>query len=76
MNDGESVSGPNQDNFVVETDGASDDDSQGDPGDSGDGYGITDNPGQADPPGGVGNGNSMIIDEFMLILMSLVQLAL
>ena len=74
LNDGQSGSGPIQNDIVFEGDGASDDDGEGDPGDAGDGYGISDDPDEFDPPGGIGNGNSLIIDELRLILKSLIQL--
>ena len=62
--------------IVVNVNGATDDDSGGDPGDAGDGYGISDDlvdPGDQGELNGIDNS---ILDEFMLILMSLIQLAL
>ncbi len=60
---------------IVEVNGAGDDDSGGDPGDAGDGYGITDQ-GLDGNQGGCNGVDDKILDEFMLILMSLIQLAL
>lgn len=75
MNDGESDSGPIQNGVIIEDDGAPDDDSGGDPGDAGDGYGADDDPtNQTGPGGGIGDGNSSLIREIWLILMSLSQL--
>lgn len=67
---GSSPEGP-----VVEVNGAGDDDSGGDPGDAGDGYGIIDQ-GLGGDQGGCNGADDSTLDEFMLILMSLVQLAL
>jgi len=74
LNDGQSGSGPIQNDIIFEGDGADDDDGDGDPGDAGDGYGISDDPDEFDPPGGIGNGNSLIIEELRLLLKSLIQL--
>ena len=60
---------------IVEVYGPGDDDSGGDPGDAGDGYGITDQ-GLDGNEGGCNGVDDKILDEFMLILMSLIQLAL
>ena len=72
LSEGSSPAGP-----IVEVNGGGDDDSGGDPGDAGDGYGVTD---QGDGLGGnqdgCDGGDDSILDEFMLILMSLIQLAL
>jgi hypothetical protein len=76
LNDGDSVSGPIQNGGVVEGDGAPGDDSDGDPGDSGDGYGADNQSDQVGPGGGLGNGDSIFLDEFILILMSLCKLVL
>ena len=70
MENGESVSGPIQNDIVVEDDGAPDDDNGGDPGDGGDGYGFTQEPDLIGPSGGSGNCHSLIPDELRLILMS------
>ena len=65
-----------QHDIVIHVTGAADDDQGGDPGDAGDGYGVSDQP----DDGGFLNGNegfiSSDLDEFMLILMSLIQLAI
>jgi hypothetical protein len=68
--------GSAKDQLVAETNGASGDDPEGDPGDAGDGYGIADQP---ELRGFMGVGpevDKSILDEFLLILMSLTQLAL
>jgi len=71
-----SADGSSSPGLVVHVNGATDDDSGGDPGDAGDGYGISDD---VLDPGNHGELNGIddsILDEFMLILMSLIQLAL
>ena len=60
---------------IVEVNGAGDDDSGGDPGDAGDGYGISDQ-GLDGNQGGCDGADDSILDEFILIMMSLIQLAL
>ena len=73
---GDSNSGPIPEGEVIEDDGVPDDGPpDGDPGDGGDGYGVTGDPtSQTDPGGGIGNGNSSLLDELRLILLSLSQL--
>ncbi len=71
-----STDDPSRDDNIVEVNGSSDDDTGGDPGDAGDGYGISD---QDDPMGGLGGLEGMddsAIDEYLLIMLSLIQLAL
>ena len=61
---------------VIHVNGAADDDQGGDPGDAGDGYGVSD---QSDGVGSLNGSDGIsksILDEFMVILMSLIQLAL
>ena len=65
-----------QHDVVIHVNGAVDDDQGGDPGDAGDGYGISDNPDDVGSLNGNGGFDNPILGEFMLILMSLVQLAL
>lgn len=75
INDGESDSDPIQNGVVIEEYGAPDDDTGGDPGDAGDGYGAVGDPSdQTGPGGGIGNGNSSLLGELRLILLSLSQL--
>jgi len=65
-----------QHDLIIHVTGAVDDDQDGDPGDAGDGYGISD---QTDGLGSLsGNGDldKSILGEFMLILMAMIQLAL
>ena len=73
------VNGPNQgqdpEEIIVPVNGAADDDDEGDPGDAGDGYGATLGDGFGDL-GGYNIVDKSILDELMLILMSLVQLAI
>ena len=76
INNGDSGSGPIQNDIVVEDDGAPDDDNGGDPGDGTDGYGATNQSDHMGPGGSLGNGDSLIPDEFITILMSLVKLVL
>ena len=67
------VKGPDQ---TLDVNGAADDDSGGDPGDAGDGYGY------APPPRSMvegelcGQGDRSAFERFLLILKSLIQLAL
>ena len=71
-----STDGPSRDDNIVEVNGSSDDDTGGDPGDAGDGYGIAD---PDDLTGGLGGCDGMdesILDEYLLIMLSLIQLAL
>jgi hypothetical protein len=68
--------GTSQDDVVVHVNGASDDDTGGDPGDAGDGYGITDQPELEGSLSGFDGLDDTTLDEYMLILMSLIQLAL
>jgi hypothetical protein len=74
---GSSGGSSQQDDGVVPVNGAVDDgDPEGDPGDAGDGYGIVPQPERTGFQG-AGNGSSIeILDEFILILMSLVSLVL
>ena len=68
--------GPDRDDLIIEVNGGTDDGSGGDPGDAGDGYGITD---QSTVQGNLGESSGLdnsILDEYLLILMSLIQLAL
>jgi hypothetical protein len=68
--------GSAQDDPIVEVNGGNDDGTGGDPGDAGDGYGIAD---QSDLLGNLGGSSGLddsILDEYLLILMSLMQLAL
>jgi hypothetical protein len=67
--------GASSEGLIVEVTGAGDDDSGGDPGDAGDGYGIIDQ-GLDGNHGGCNGEDDKILDELMLILMSLIQLAL
>ena len=69
------VQGPPQNEIIVPVNGADDDDSGGDPGDAGDGYGVD----QPDSGGGLGGNDGVddsVLDEIMLILTSLIRLAL
>ena len=61
--------------IIVPADGAPDDDGEGDPGDAGDGYGATIGDGSGDL-GGYDFEDKSILDELMLILTSLIQLAI
>jgi len=61
---------------VVSVTGATDDDTGGDPGDAGDGYGIVDKPEKAGSLGGSGGVDATVLDECLLVLMSLIQLVL
>ena len=75
INGGDSYSGPIPEGDVIQDDGAPGDDGEGDPGDAGDGLGIAGDPtSQSGPGGGIGNGNSILLDELRLILLSLSQL--
>ena len=60
---------------IVEVNGAGDDDSGGDPGDAGDGYGATQG-NLGGNPGGFEGVDDSIFDEYLLIMLSLIQLAL
>jgi len=67
--------GPSPNEPIVEVNGSGDDDVGGDPGDAGDGYGAT----QGDlggNPGGFAGMDDWIFDEYLLIMLSLIQLAL
>ena len=67
---------PPQNDLVVEVTGVGDDGTSGDPGDAGDGYGIID---KSDLIGKLDGSSTMkdpILDEYLLILMSLIQLVL
>ncbi len=64
-----------QHDVIIHVNGAVDDDQGGDPGDAGDGYGISDHPDDVGSLNGSGGLDNSILGEFMLILMSLVQLA-
>ena len=66
---------PSRDDNVVEVNGSSDDDTGGDPGDAGDGYGIADH-GDLGGLDGCDGMDDSIIDEYLLIMLSLIQLAL
>jgi hypothetical protein len=69
------LQGPDPEEVIVPVNGAvDDDDDEGDPGDAGDGYGATLGDG-SDALGGYDIADKSILDELMLILMSLVQLA-
>lgn len=65
-----------QHDIVIHVTGAADDDQGGDPGDAGDGYGISDQPDGIGSLNGSGGAGNSVLDEFWVILMSLVQLAL
>jgi hypothetical protein len=65
--------GNDQDEIIVPGNGADDDDSGGDPGDAGDGYGSDLNEGKLGELDGVDDSK---LDEFLQILMSLIQLAI
>ena len=62
---------------ALQVNGVTDDDTGGDPGDAGDGYGVVDD-GPIDPGyhGGYDGMDESIWDEFMTILQALIQLAL
>ncbi len=68
--------GPSQDDNIVEVSGSNDDDTGGDPGDAGDGYGISDQGDSADGLGGFDGMDDSVLDEYLLIMLSLIQLAL
>ncbi len=71
-----STDNSSRDDTIVEVNGSNDDDTGGDPGDAGDGYGISD---QDDLLGGLGGFDGMddsTIDEYLLIILSLIQLVL
>jgi len=67
------VQDPPPNEIIAPLDGGGDDDNGGDPGDAGDGYGISEQPEGLGGNDGVGDS---ILDEVMLILMSLIKLAL
>jgi hypothetical protein len=73
------INGPDQgqdpEEVICPVNGAADDDEEGDPGDAGDGYGATIGDGSGDL-GGFDNADKSILDELMLILTSLIQLAI
>jgi len=66
---------PHQDT-IIQVNGATDDGTDGDPGDAGDGYGIAEQIGSSDNVGACGCMGKSILDEYLLILMSLVQLVI
>jgi hypothetical protein len=71
-----STDGLSSDDNIVEVNGSSDDDTGGDPGDAGDGYGIADQGDMGDGLGGCNGIDDSIIDEYLLIMLSLIQLVL
>ncbi len=72
----DSNSGSSPHDLIVHVTGATDDGTGGDPGDAGDGYGVSDQPDLGGFMGGSDGMDDSILDEFLLILMSLIQLAL
>lgn len=72
---GSSEVGP-QNDVVIHVNGAVDDGDEGDPGDMGDGYGISDQPDSGGNLGGFHGADNSMMEELMLLLTSLIQLAL
>jgi hypothetical protein len=72
----ESSGGSSSQDLIVRVTGAADDDNGGDPGDAGDGYGFTDPDLIGEITGESDGVDTSIIDEYLLFIMSLIQLAL
>jgi|GEM_PF-5369815 len=66
----------NSQDLVVNVCGAADDDTGGDPGDAGDGYGISDTRKGLGDLSGAGGADASGLDEMMLILSALIQLVI
>ena len=62
--------------LIIHVTGAADDDSGGDPGDAGDGYGFTDPDLLGDITGECDGVDVSVVDEYLLFILSLIQLAL